>query len=114
LNPADKRQFVRLPIHVDFTVEDESSDESGNLYFASKNVSIGGAFLVSDFLLEKGTQVSVHFQLPGEKPIHAKAKVAWVNDEEDSEPGMGIAFTAIAPESVAAIQRFIERLPVTG
>lgn len=108
MTDRDKRRFVRLPVHVNFTVGDDGSDESGNLYFASRNVSIGGAFLASEFLLEKGTAIAVHFELPGEVPIDAKATVAWVSDDEDSEPGMGIAFTVIAPQSVAAIQRFIE------
>ncbi len=96
-----------MPVHVEFAVVDGSADESGNLFFAALNVSIGGAFLASDFLLEKGTEINVHFELPGENPIDAKAMVAWVSDDEDSDPGMGISFTRIDTGSVEAIQRFI-------
>lgn len=108
----DKRRFVRVPVKVDFFVHDETLEETGELYFASQNVSVGGAFLISDFLLETGSAVKVRFQLPGEPPMTAAAKVAWVSDGDDGEPGMGIAFVEMAAPQRAAIQRFIDRAAV--
>lgn len=105
----DKRRFVRIPVRVDFYVEDESSGESGQLFFPSRNVSLGGAFLASDFLLETGTPIHVRFTLPGASPIETDATVAWVSDDGDDGAGMGIEFTSLAPAELAAIKRFIER-----
>jgi uncharacterized protein (TIGR02266 family) len=105
----DKRRFFRQPIKADFFVKDATFGEPGELYFASQNVSVGGAFLISDFLLEMGSELRVRFQLPGEPVMQATARVAWVSDGDDTEPGMGIAFTEISAENTAAIQRYIQR-----
>lgn len=105
----DKRRYVRIPVRVDFYVGDEPSGESGELFFASRNVSLGGAFLASDFLLDLNTPVHVRFTLPGAKPIEADAKVAWVSEDGDEDSGMGIEFTALAPADLASIKRFVEK-----
>lgn len=106
----DKRRFVRIPVRVDFFVDDATDPESGQLFFASRNVSLGGAFLSSDYLLERGARVRVRFALPGASaPIEAEAAVAWVSDDGDEDPGMGIEFTRIGQESVLAIAKFIEK-----
>lgn len=106
---GNKRRFVRVPARVDFLVADDGTLETGDLYFPSRNMSLGGAFLVSDFLLEKGTTIKVRFDLPGEQRIEAEAKVVRVSDDDDDEPGMGIEFTLISRESLASIKRFLDR-----
>ena len=105
----NKRKFVRVPARVDFVVVDDGSLETGDLYFPSRNMSLGGAFLVSDFLLESGTHIQVRFDLPDHSRIEAEAKVVRVSDDGDDDPGMGIEFTLISRESLAAIKRFIDK-----
>jgi hypothetical protein len=105
----NKRKFLRVPARVDFLVADDGTLETGDLYFPSRNVSLGGAFLVSDFLLQAGTVIQVRFDLPGEPRVEAEAKVVRVSESEDDDPGMGIEFTLISRESLAAIKRFLEK-----
>lgn len=110
----DKRRFVRIPVRVDFYVDDDASGESGQLFFPSRNVSLGGAFLASDFLLDIGTQIRVRFTLPGASPIETDAKVAWVSDDGEVDAGMGIEFVTLAPGELGAIKRFIEKHAAAG
>lgn len=105
---VEKRRFERIPIQVEFSVRDSATDEPGVLYFLSRNVSAGGAFLASDLLFDRGTWLHVRFQLPGTAPIEATAVVVWVSDELAQEPGMGIEFAEISRASLMAIQRWID------
>lgn len=105
---VEKRRFERIPIQVEFSVRDSTTDELGVLYFLSRNISAGGAFLASDILFDRGTWLHVRFQLDGTTPIEATAIVAWVSDELAQEPGMGIEFTEISRTSLLAIQRWID------
>lgn len=104
----DKRKFQRVPVKVNFHVDDAETNETGQLFFASKNVSLGGAFLTSDLLLEKGTLIRVRFQLPGEELIEASAEVVWVGDDEDADSGMGISFVNISQADSLTIDRYTQ------
>ena len=109
---SDKRRYARIPVDVEFSVRDSTGgpEEVGRLFFAARNVSAGGAFLVSDILFEKGTWLHVRFQLPSLHPIEALALVAWVNegDDDQAEPGMGIHFSEISRIDLQAIERFVQ------
>ena len=105
----DKRKYIRVPVEVEFRVTEDGADEHGHLFFYSRNVSKGGAFLISDLLLQKGSTVFVKFQLPGENLIEVLAEVVWVDEADGQEAGMGIEFTRFTPENRAAIERFLDR-----
>ncbi len=109
----DRRRYIRVPVQVEFCVREGSSDEHGQLFFAGRNVSRGGAFLASDLLLEIDTHLHIRFQLPGLEPITTGALVAWISDGEDGEPGMGISFTTLRPDYLQAIESFILNSPET-
>ncbi len=105
----EKREFIRIPVDVEFSVQD-GAGEHGLLFFAGRNVSIGGAFLSSDILFDPGTLLFVRFTLPDEeKPIQADAVVAWVSVGDETEAGMGVRFEAMGAHSQRAIERFVRR-----
>ena len=109
MDSKDKRRFLRVPVEVEFRVTEDGADEHGHLFFYSRNVSKGGAFLISDLLLSKGSAVFVKFQLPGEDLIEVLAEVVWVDEADGQEAGMGIEFTRFTTENRAAIERFLAR-----
>ncbi|MCX7958110.1 MAG: PilZ domain-containing protein [Deltaproteobacteria bacterium] len=112
-NQADKRRHLRGPIKVE--IKAGVSNAGGIIYFSTKNISKGGAFLVSDFLFEQGQELTLSFQLPGDnRIILAVGKIKWVNDKEKvddryHEPGMGIEFIKISPADEKRIDEFLRK-----
>ncbi len=63
----------------------------------------------ADLLLEEGEHLSLEFVLPqGRRPIKVKGVIAWVRrfPTENTESGMGIRFTELAPEDQSALEDF--------
>lgn len=103
------RRYERKRIDVRIHVEGE--ELSGDIWFDTEDLSIGGAYLVSDFLFEKDTRLIISFKL-GEHPIEIDTRVVWVNlgmDEKMKErkPGMGLEFGQLGNEAREKIERFI-------
>ena len=103
----ERRRYLRVPLEVEFSVHDGPADEHGTLFFAARNVSTGGAFLASDFLMELDTHLHIRFTIPGHGTIRTGALVVWVSDGEQMEPGMGIQFTMLRKEYLEAIKEYI-------
>src|SRR5471032_1824519 len=61
-NPAVRRH-VRKPVAAKVTGKAEAG--LGHLFFDSQDLSIGGAFLKADLLLEVGDELSLELHLPG-------------------------------------------------
>ena len=101
------RRHTRQMLNVTFRVRDSDDPVGGELLFDSLDLSIGGAFLRSDLLLEQGERVRVRFELPGRPtPVIAQARVARVTRTGD-DPGMGLEFLDLTDEERAAIDAFI-------
>jgi len=108
----ERRRFVRIPVKIRMLARYEG-EESGQLYFFSKNLSAGGVFLESDILLEKGTKIYIEFVLPTEqKLIIVKSEVVWIKEDTGQQSsgtsGMGIRFINLDDESRKAIIDFIK------
>jgi uncharacterized protein (TIGR02266 family) len=110
LRNQEKRRYIRVPVEVEFMVK-EGDSEQGLLYFAARDVSLGGAFLRSEILFELDTILELVFHLPGEDQLHAQALVVRVSDGDNGdEPGMGIRFDSLHPRTAASIKRFVSRM----
>ena len=77
----------------------------------TNDVSEGGLFVATVNLLPIGTQIDLAFSVPGAGArIEGRGEVRWVREHDErnpeSFPGMGIAFTWLAPPSVEAIHAF--------
>lgn len=108
----ERRKFIRIPVKIRMLARYEG-EESGRLYFFSKNLSAGGVFLESDILLEKGTKIYVEFVLPSDQRlIIVKSEVVWIKEDTGQQPfstaGMGIRFLNLDEESKKAIVDFIK------
>ena len=107
----DSRESSRHPLEAEIEVAD--GFVGGELTFESHNVSRGGLFLKSDYLLEVGETFWISFTLPGiEMAIRTRGKVVWVNrnpDENDptDRPGMGIQFLDLNSAEQAALDAYL-------
>lgn len=101
---VDQRRHHRRALTVEFSAREANG--SGELTFTSADVSLGGAFLKSDLLLEEGERLVVRFRLPGQSaPVQAGAAVAWLRrfPGPDEPAGMGVRFEGMTAEHVALL-----------
>jgi uncharacterized protein (TIGR02266 family) len=105
------RRWLRLPLAVEVRVRDADDPVGGEIMFDAVDISAGGAFLRSDYLLEKGDRLDVSFTLPEAKQrITARAQVVWVakTRRTKGEAGMGIEFVDLSEAERAAITEFVK------
>jgi type IV pilus assembly protein PilZ len=84
------------------------------MYFYSQDLSMGGMFLKTRSPFPLGTRLMLDFELPGRTRrvmVVGEVARAVLPDlaNRELEPGMGIAFTAIDPESQAELKEFLEQ-----
>jgi len=85
----------------------------------SVNISTGGLFLETADPLPVDTPLALEFVLPPrEKPIHCRARVAWVNHpvllhKPEMAAGMGVQFVDLSLNELHAIRDFIEQESLT-
>jgi uncharacterized protein (TIGR02266 family) len=107
----NSRKHSRLPLEADVEVGNVFQD--GELIFESQNVSQGGLFLKSEYLLEVGEVVWISFTLPGTPiAIRTRGEIVWVNrnpDENDptDRPGMGIKFLDLKESEIEALNVYL-------
>lgn len=112
MKKMERRNFLRVPVKIRMLARYEG-EETGQLYFFSKNLSAGGVFLESDLLLEKGTKIYIEFVLPSDQRlIIVKSEVVWIKEDTGQQPfstaGMGISFINLDEENRKAIVDFIK------
>lgn len=96
---TDMRRGARARIAVDFRGKDQSG--IGQLLFDGADLSVGGAFLQCDVLLEKGETLQLEFRVPAiPRLLRASARIAWVRrfPKDDEPAGMGVQFLAMSEE----------------
>lgn len=104
---SELRRHVRKAVRVEFTCREESA--AGELVFDSADVSAGGAFLVSDVLLELGDTLKLSFALPDGTKLACAARVAWVRrfPARGEDPGQGVEFTGLTEFDQRALETFL-------
>lgn len=104
---SERRQSERVHLEVDIGFRTET-----NFYVGfSTDISEGGLFVATVYLLPVGCPVDLTFVLPGGHAVEAQGTVRWVREPRafDSRmtPGIGIGFDRIAPEHADAIQTYM-------
>ncbi len=104
---AERRRSERVALSAEVGLRSESNFYTG----FSDDISEGGLFVATYKLLPVGARLQVSFGLPSGEEIVAEAEVRWVRDpiagEMSLSPGMGVRFTSIAAEQLAAIRTFM-------
>lgn len=106
---SEQRRHRRRTLSVEFHCRDEAG--AGELVFDSADLSIGGAFLVTDVLLELGEELRLEFPLPGGPVLRCAARIAWVRrfPAPGEEAGMGVEFLALDEFDRRALESLMER-----
>jgi hypothetical protein len=108
LTHENKRRHARRTLAVEFRAG--GMDGLGSLELSGADLSAGGAFLVSDLLLEPGESLSLEFEIAGRAgPVQAQARVAWVRRFPGPEQpaGMGIEFVRLGKDEREALDAWV-------
>jgi hypothetical protein len=104
VNPPVRR-YERKPVAAKVTGKEDAG--FGHLFFDSQDLSLGGAFLKADLLLEIGEELALELSLPDGRKFDARARVAWVRRSEGSG-GMGIEFLDLTQEAKDQLAGYLE------
>jgi len=108
MTSTDKRRHARRTLAVEFRTRE--TDGRGALELSGADLSAGGAFLVSEVLLEPGETLSLEFLIPGRPaPLRAEARVAWVRrfPSPEQASGMGVEFVRLGAEERRALDALV-------
>jgi len=102
----DRRREERI----ETTVRAEFQEE---YWGYTKNLSNGGAFILSSNPLDLGDEILLKLHIPdGGEQIEVDCKVVWTNqygrETQDLRRGMGVKFLNLRPEAQKRIQTYIE------
>jgi len=76
----------------------------------SKNMGIGGLFVVTERGFTVGDRLALQVELPGRAAISTGAEVRWVREFADGTTGMGLRFVELPVDAAVAIQEVLRRL----
>ncbi len=102
----DHRVAARCPLFVEVQVR----DRTGVYFHRARNISAGGLFIDAPVPLDEGTEITLHFRLPGGKNIDVAGKVVWTTKMAGVPvpyPGMGVSFLEPSPEAQQAITAYV-------
>lgn len=106
----ERREHERIPIEMRTRLWLEESYRSQQVVFEgfseTQNLSIGGAFLASSYLLPIGFPVNLEIEIGSEQILSVRGEVVHCLGEEDPYPGMGVVFTEVDPENRERLLRF--------
>ena len=109
MTSTDKRRHARRTLAVEFRTRE--TDGRGALELSGADLSAGGAFLVSEVLLEPGDTLSLEFLIPGRPAaLRAEARVAWVRrfPSPEQAAGMGVEFVRLGAEERRALDALVQ------
>ena len=102
--PDIDRREKRVTINIDclFRVRDES------ITCHLHDLSMGGAFVVTDHIWEVGSVVQISFTLPEGAVIDCAGRIAWTTRKEANRPkGLGIKFSLMTKDAQSALKYFL-------
>ena len=102
--------FRRIDPRYDRQLEIEVLFEGKKQISQTRNISLGGLYLVSATPLPIGTTVQLRFQLPTQpEPVEVAGDVRWVVKQGvGDQSGIGIRFQGLRARDVWALNRFFQ------
>jgi len=108
----ERRRSMRteLIVRVDYSTVDEMFSEF------TRDINEGGLFIETEKPQQQGTEVTMHFNLPGsEETVRTVGRVVHVTPGDAANPpGMGIEFEELSPEDRRRIDALIRSLRIGG
>lgn len=110
----ERRQFVRVPVQAE--VECAALPDGVNQTIRAKDLSAGGACVVTEDPLPADAQLQVAIQLPDQPPVNAIAEPVWTATTEVTGKGhtecrveTGLRFTEISPTDHNALISYVAK-----
>jgi hypothetical protein len=106
-------------VEVRYRVVEPQSDQSGPEQLAfTKNIGIGGAFILTPDPCPPGASLAIEVCVPAAKrPIEVMAEVRWIVDGKHDEPqpehGMGVKFHGLDVDQLLALNEYFASLTST-
>ncbi len=100
------RQYRRVDLHVEITLESDSNFYAG----VSNNVSEGGVFVATLAAPPIGSTVTLTLGLPGAGRFAVAGVVRWVREDDvchGTLPGCGIQWLGLPADARVAIEHFV-------
>ncbi len=91
-NEERRRHERRGQVPVDYQVDHDPQPRRA----MTQNISVGGAFVLTEDPAEQGQQMTLVIHVPG-RTINVRAEVRWTSRFRHA-PGMGLQFLARTPE----------------
>jgi uncharacterized protein (TIGR02266 family) len=106
---GNRRSRPRYPCEIELEFMDEAQFFAG----LSLDISEGGLFVATYHLLPIGTRLGLKFELPDGSEIQGRGAVRWVRrpTQDESRPGLGIAFTELSSEAMEKIVAYCDARP---
>jgi uncharacterized protein (TIGR02266 family) len=84
----------------------------------TKNIGVGGAFILTPEPLPPGTGLSIALNVPSARhPVEVTAEVRWIvdgkHDEPEREHGMGVKFNGLDVDQLLALNEYFASLTST-
>jgi uncharacterized protein (TIGR02266 family) len=103
-----RAQRAELIVRVDYATVDEIFTEF------TRDINAGGLFIETDKPCPTGTEVAMHFSLPGGEAIETVGRVVRTSVGDDGPPGMGIEFDELDAGARVRIDELVRSLRATG
>lgn len=97
----EKRRHPRIPITARVTLKDGGETN----YLFTKDLSVGGAALISEQPISLGTRVLMDFAIPNVKNLIKVEGVVVRYFSQSSEKGFGVKFTKFKPHSKRRLEK---------
>lgn len=104
--PTQRQKDDRAPVRIQVECRGTGPFFSGE----SLNVSRGGVFLQTEYLLPPGRTVQLSFCLPDGPRISTRGRVIWTRGPGDPRgpAGMGIQFETLSPEVLRSLESLMQ------
>jgi uncharacterized protein (TIGR02266 family) len=119
MGDASSRHYRGKPrpgrrVEVRYRVVD-AHEEGPEQHAFTRNIGIGGAFIVTADPAPSGSKLRVQVGVPPSgRTVTVKAEVRWIADgDDDPEHGMGVKFSGLAVEDVVALNEYFASLTET-
>lgn len=98
-------------VEVQYRLVDGTGEEHEPLKAFTRNIGVGGAFIVTEDPAAPGCELQLTIQIPTGKKIDVRGEVRWIADgEDDAVHGMGVKFHGLDVDQLLELNEYFTSL----